>query len=125
LYQGYAYNGDFYTNAIDCHELDPLLDTIHITRMVDFKPYIQKHTSDAITIYPNPFVESFNISIANEWQLCDLRIYSMIGELVFEDQIVRAERSLLQIEPRVQPGAYMVSASVDCVRHCLILVCID
>jgi len=66
--------------------------------------YEQKKTN--ITLYPNPTYSTFQIKGNDNFQNCQISIYNIFGQLVFQEQTVN-EDDVIHIENLVK-GIYMV-----------------
>ncbi len=109
LFQGYVYNGDFYTNTVDCE--DPFhggsID-IRGSEVVELNPKIQ-----VVSVSPNPFDENFEINMNfGDWNTCEVFIYSTIGDIVFQNDFKNEFSGKILVATAFPPGLYILNIKI-------------
>jgi len=61
---------------------------------------------NAVTIYPNPFTNTFNVSINDSWKIsnCELRLYNILGKEILNSSITKQTAAIET--GNLSPGIY-------------------
>lgn len=70
----------------------------------------ENEKTEAISIYPNPFASTINISLENVQDNNEIRIYNMLGALVLERKL---NQNITTVEANLPSGVYLYQISND------------
>jgi hypothetical protein len=64
------------------------------------------------TLYPNPFVDKINISVDGNYNVIDIQVFNLLGQVVFSKQFVNNAPIEIPTQ-QFKSGQYSIRISVD------------